>query len=459
MKWLSIPCLGLALTVAAGELSQQDLDQAAELRDNALQNNIAWELLESLTTEVGPRLAGSDADARAVAWAKARLSEMGFDRVWTEPVAIPYWERREETARILSPAPQNLTITALGGSVGTGGSIKAQVVMYPHVDDLKKANGADIAGKIVYLGERMQRFIDGSGYGRIRHNRSDGARIAGDKGALAVLIRSVGTETHRFAHTGMTAYKDAQRRIPAAALANPDADQLERLLQRGPVTLQLKLDVGEEGEAITHNVIAEFKGSKRPDEIVVIGGHLDSWDLGTGVIDDGAGVAITVAAAEQLLRANIRPERTIRVILFAAEEKGLLGASAYVGAHQNDVQQYVMGSESDFGAGRVWSFASNVSQSSLPVVDQIYTVLRPLGIKRGNNMSNGGPDMSPFMDVGMPVMRLEQDGTDYFDYHHTADDTLDKVNPESLSQNVAAWTAWLYLVAQSNTDFRKKSGE
>ncbi|MEQ3697233.1 MAG: M28 family peptidase [Pseudomonadales bacterium] len=457
MKLLPLLCLS-ALMVgcgsdqstpnsAAGALTDEQLRIATELRDEVLTSNVAWEVVEDLTTEVGARMPGTPSDAKGVEWMEQRFRDLGFDKVTLEPVEYPLWERHHEIANVVAPFEQPLAITALGGSVGTDGTLVAPVVYFATIDELQEASDEEVEGKIVFINKRMEKTIDGSGYGPVVAGRSGGAKVAGAKGAVAVLIRSVGTDSDRFAHTGMMRYDENIPKIPAAALSNPDADQVERLLERGALTVSMDISAGFTGTYTGHNVIAEVTGSRWPEEIIVIGGHLDSWDLGTGALDDGAGVAVTTAAAHRLLADDARPGRTIRVVAFANEEQGLIGAYQYAAAHEDEIEQHFLGSESDFGAGRVWRYNTNVSEALLPSFEQIFPILEPLGIERGGLTSGGGPDIIPLQQLGVPVVRLSQDGTDYFDYHHTANDTLDKIDPEALNQNVAAWITMVYLAS------------
>ncbi|MFK7958002.1 MAG: M28 family peptidase [Lysobacterales bacterium] len=454
-----ILALSSQLTVAQNTFDQAVLTQAAELRDRASEASLGIEILESLTTEVGPRMAGSPADARAVSWAQAKFQELGFDRVTLEPVTFPAWRRGIEQARVVSPFAQKLVVTALGGSIATDGELNAKVAHFPTLADLKAAPDNSLKGKIVFISNRMERFRNGMGYGQAVAARSSGAVTAAQKGASAILIRSIGTDKDRLPHTGNMSYSLDVRRIPAAALSNPDADLLVNMVKRGnPVEVGLTLTSRWDGDYTSHNVIGDILGSEKPDEYVVIGGHLDSWDLGTGAIDDGAGCAITMAAASLIGSLDEAPKRTIRVILYANEEQGLYGARAYQQAHLTEMDRHIIGAESDFGAGPIYQFSSRVKPSALALVDQMSQVLAPLGIVRGNNNAGGGPDLVPMRRAGMAVATLHQDGTDYFDYHHTANDTLDKVNPEHLSQNVAAYTVFAYLAAQAPGDFGFRLG-
>ncbi|CAM5257254.1 Carboxypeptidase Q OS=Rhodanobacter lindaniclasticus OX=75310 GN=B1991_11370 PE=4 SV=1 [Rhodanobacter lindaniclasticus] len=303
-------------------------------------------VVTSLTTEVGPRLAGSDADLRARQWALAKFKALGFDKVYSEPVTFPLWQRRSESGAIVAPFPQPLVLTALGYSPATPkGGLTAQVVKFSSLDALKAADPASVKGRIVYVDYRMHRQKDGHDYGMGSAVRTGGAVIAAAKGAAGYLLRSAGTDAHqRIAHTGVTGFRDPAKAIPAAALSNPDADQLDRVLAYGkPVTVRMDLDCGIIGEYTGANVIGEITGRKHPDQVVAIGGHLDSWDPGTGAIDDGAGIAITMAAAKLIGDLPQRPDRTIRVIAFANEEMGLWGSRAYAQKHAGEVGKFVLG--------------------------------------------------------------------------------------------------------------------
>lgn len=438
-------------------LNKTELEQIENVRESALKSSLGYEILESLTTEVGPRMAGSIQDPMAVEWAVKKFKSLEFDKVWKEEVTYDTWKRGVETAKIISPYPQGLHITALGGSVSTAkGGLTADIVHFSHLDNLIEADESEVKGKIVFISNRMERFRNGQGYGAAVGARSKGAVEASKKGALAIIIRSIGTDSHRVPHTGMMRYDDTVKKIPAAALSNPDADQLVRVLNRNK-TVSLHLNIGSyPAEPFTsHNVIGEITGSTLPNELVVIGGHLDSWDLGTGAVDDGAGVALTMAAAALIKKSGVKNKRTIRVVLWANEEQGLLGAKAYAVAHEKELKQHIIGAESDFGAGKIYQFSSLVKDKDLPFMTQMATMLKPLGIEQGDNKASPGPDLIPMYALGMPVFRLSQDGTDYFDLHHTADDTIDKVDPGSLAQNVAAYAVFSLMAAQYEGDLSR----
>ncbi len=470
MRRPALTLLAASLLLAAGAASAADtaipaaaVKTAEQLRDRALHDGTAYAVLKSLTTEVGPRLAGSEADQRARDWAVAKFKALGFDKVYVEPVTYPKWVRRHESGAIVAPFPQHLVLTALGYSPGTpAGGLTAPVVGFDSLAALKAADPATVKGKIVYVGFRMQRHQDGHDYGMGSMVRVAGPVLAAAKGAAGYLLRSAGTDAHqRAAHTGVTGFKPGDKTaIPAAALSNPDADQLERALAYGkPVEVHLDLDCGFDGDYTGANVIGEITGAKHPDQVVAIGGHLDSWDPGTGAIDDGAGIAISMAAAKLIHDLPQRPDRSIRVIAFANEEMGLWGARAYADKHAKEVGKFLLGTDSDLGAGKVYRFSASVKPEARHAIQQIADVLKPLGVAYdAKRPGGGGSDLGAMHAKGMAALTLNQDATRYFDWHHTPNDTLDKVDPAELAQNVAAYAAWTYMAAQADGDFGSAPG-
>jgi Zn-dependent M28 family amino/carboxypeptidase len=425
--------------------------KVAALRDAALGDDVAWDIVEGLTTEVGQRLAGTEAEGRARTWGVAKLKALGFRNVRIEPYQMPVWVRGAETAEIVTPFPQTLRLTALGNSGATpADGLTAPVVVFRDYAAFVAAPAAVVAGRIVYIGNAMEPTQDGSGYGTYGTARFVGPAAAAQKGAAAIVIRSIGTDHHRLPHAGTTTFPAGVTPIPAAALSVPDAEQIERIAARGkPIVMKLVLTPRQTGTHESGNVIAEVPGTDPKAGIVLIGGHLDSWDLGTGAIDDASGVAITTAAAKRLLDGP-RPRRTIRVVWFGAEEVGGLGGAAYAKAHANE--RHAIATESDFGADRVWRYETTLPDSAKPVSDRLAAALAPLGITRGSGAAHGGTDVEPTITQGVGVVDLNQSGLRYFDTHHTPDDTLDRIDPEQLRQNVAAWTAMLAVVANAPED-------
>ncbi len=448
------------------EIPSDALETARELRDEGLKSSHAYSIVKGLTTEVGPRFAGTEQDKRAQEWGVELLTELGFANVRIEEFPLNLWTRGnpgDEVVEISSPFPQPLVALSLGGSAATPeGGIEAEVVFFSNFDALESFDASEdsLSGKIVYVNDRMIAAQTAEGYSPANRKRLNAWRLAEDRGAVGVLIRSVGTSNNRFPHAGvMRIPEDRSPKIPAMALSAPDADQLERINAMGE-TMKVKMQTyaGYRGEVTSGNVIGEIVGSEAPEEIVVIGGHLDTWDNSTGALDDASGIGITVAAAKQILDLPEAPRRTIRVILWGAEEVGLIGARAYAAAREKDgtLANHVIGSESDLGAAPVWRYRTNVAESALPAMAAVARELAPLGILHGNNESSGGPDIFPLKEKGMPVARLEQQGMKMFEFHHTPNDTLDKVVSSELAQNQAAWALWTYLMAELDVDFRGK---
>ncbi|MBB4154126.1 hypothetical protein GGQ80_002036 [Sphingomonas jinjuensis] len=422
--------------------------KVAKLRDAALDDDIAWDIVEGMTTEVGQRLAATEAEARARTWAVAKLKTMGFKNVHVEEFQMPVWLRGTETAEIVAPFPQKLTLVALGNSGATPAQgITAPVVVFKGYGDLASAPAGSLAGKIAYIGNAMEPTQDGSSYGAFGAGRFVGPALAASKGAVATIIKSIGTDHHRNPHTGGTNWPQGVTPIPAAALSVPDAEQLERVAARGkPVTIHLTMTPRFAGQGTSGNVIAEVPGSDPKAGVVLIGGHLDSWDLGTGAIDDASGVAITAAAAKRIMDAG-RPRRTIRVVWFGAEEPGGIGGKDYARVHGGE--RHAIATESDFGADRIWRFETNLSDSAAAVTGRLQSALAPLGIVKGSGVAGDGTDVGPTLALGVGAVDLNQSGLRYFDTHHTPDDVIDRIDKDQLRQNVAAWTTMLAIVADA----------
>lgn len=420
--------------------------RVAALRDRALTDQYAWQVVEGLTTEVGQRLAATEAEERARIWAVARLATLGFSNVRIEPFTMPVWTRGAESAEIISPFPQKLAITALGysGSSGPAG-VTGEVIAFDSVDALRTAPDSAVRGKIAFIDNNMVPTQDGLGYGQFGAPRRQGPTIASLKGAIGIVVRSIGTDYHRNPHTGVQNFTGGAKPIPAGALAIPDSEQLRRILKRGkPVTMHLTLVSERREDGKSGNVVAEIPGRDPKAPILLVGGHLDSWDLGTGAIDDAAGIGIVTAAAKHIMDAG-RPLRTIRVVWFGAEEPGGYGGIAYQKAHS--ANRYAIAGESDFGADRIWRFGTSLSATDPAAYASLTAALAPLGITKFDKAEPDGTDIEPAIAGGAPWISLGQDGMRYFDYHHTPDDTLDKIDPAQLRQNVAAWTTALAILS------------
>jgi carboxypeptidase Q len=429
-------------------LSPEVRKTAEALREKAFSGTKAADWVRGLTDEVGPRLSGSPQDAVGVAWALAKLKELGFSNVHAEKVVVPAWQRGVETGEVTAPVKQRLILAALGGSPATPeGGLEAEVVELASLEELDAKGAAALNGKIVFFNKRMERASETRGYGYAVDVRTKGPSRAARLGAVGVLIRSIGTDHNRLPHTGAVDYVEEVPKIPAAALAIPDAEMLERLIAQGkPVRVRFTLTCGDRPEVESANVIGEIRGSSKPDEIVLLGAHRDSWDLGTGAIDDGAGCGIVIEAARLIGMLPKHPARTIRVCLYANEENGLAGGKAYFKAHQAELDRYAAAIESDSGTDYPVGFAWTAGPSAEPFVKEIAAILAPLG---AGTLSAGGAgaDTGTLKIAGVPMFMVRQDSSRYFDYHHTANDTFDKIDPEGLDRNVAAVAAIAYCAA------------
>lgn len=429
---------------------------AASLVRAATRDRGSFDFVTSLSTDIGQRLAGTPAAIRARNWALNELGRAGLVNVHAEAFPMTAWLRGAETAEVMQKTRQALAVTALGGSVATPpGGITAEIALFRTYAELLAAPVGSLKGKVAVVTQRMIRAEDGGGYRAANPIRRHGPSEAAKRGAVAYLLRSLGTDNHRLPHTGALNYDDAAPRIPAAALSNPDADQLERLAAHGaPVRLKLVLTPSEHPDAQGWNVVGEVEGRDKPDEIVLIGAHLDSWDLGTGATDDGAGDAIVATVGRLLAALPEHPRRTVRVVLFGAEEMNYSGP-AYAAAHKDEAPRIALAAEADFGARKVYAVQLPAAVMKSGFAATLGDVLVPAGAILDNRPSLfGGDDVAGLQALGVPVASLRQNGLDYFDTHHTADDTLDKIDPAELAQAAAAWTALGYLAADCDVDFR-----
>ncbi len=419
--------------------------------DRALDSDtIAYDFVEGITTEVGPRQAGTEAEARGADLGDG-VAETGMvsQNVANEPFEMQTWVPGDmHRAEIVSPFPQPLVIQPLGNSASTGADgITAEVVMFENVAALSAAPAGSLAGKIAYISHSMTVTQDGSQYGFAGPARWVGAGIAAQKGALATVIKSVGTDYHRNPHTGGTGFPEGVTRTPAGALPLPDAENLERMFARAgdrPITMKLTLTPQDLGTTMSGNVVGEIVGRDPSLPPVLIACHLDSWWNAPGAFDDGAGCGIVAAAAKHV-ESYGQPLRTIRVLFAGAEETGLWGSKAYSAAHIDE--PIAVGIESDFGADRIWQFQSNFGTTNPDLYKRIASAVARFGVSPTTIVATGGADLNIVRDQGGALIDLQQDGTRYFDLHHTPDDTLDKIDPVQLRQNVAVYTQVVGILA------------
>jgi carboxypeptidase Q len=411
----------------------------------------AVEVVSSLTTEVGGRLAGSPADKLAVAWAVRTMQARGFSNVHTEPVKVPVWQRGAEAAAIVLPVPHVLAITTLGWSGKTPSEgVVADVVRFDSLDALKSADPKSTAAKIVFLDVRMHAHGDSSGYGEAVVARAIGPEEASKKGAAAVVIRSIGSDDSRFPHTGMMHHgKEAATTLPAGAISNADADLLERVLDaHGSARLSLNLQPRWLPDAESANVVGDIVGRERPTETVLLGAHLDSWDLAEGAIDDGAGCGIVLEAGRAIGALAAKPRRTVRVVLFAAEENSLAGATQYAKAHAPEVGSMVAAAEADAGTGSVVRVLLP-GAARLPMLNEALALLH---VELADGTGTGEADITPLYALGVPMVGLRQDPARYFDTHHTAADTFARIDPKALTQAAAAFATVAWTLAEADGD-------
>jgi hypothetical protein len=442
------------LAQTGAPFTESDLAQAKHLRELALKDGQAYALVDSLVREIGPRPAGSPAYDRAVQWALARFQRLGFSDVRAEPVALQMWRRAPTAVELVEPEARALVAVALGNSVGTQGRpVEAEIAYYPDFEALKSDTSDRALGRIVFIDQRMQRTRDESGYGHAVRARTAGAVEAARRGAVAHVIRSIGTDHDAVAHTGLMRYDPHVPKIPSLAVSIPDAERLAAFHAAGrPIRLRVTMGDTARESATAHNVIAEVPGTELANEVVLLGAHLDSWDIAPGALDDGAGVGIVIAAARQLLAPGARPRRTVRVVLFANEENGVDGAKAYA-ARYKDVRHQLVG-ESDLGADRILRLRMQTGPQAAPAVAAIADLLRPLGIEPLAGEASPSPDASVVSDLlKCPAIELSQDASRYFDVHHTGNDTMERIDPATLPQNVAAWSVVAWLAAQSRVPF------
>jgi Zn-dependent M28 family amino/carboxypeptidase len=442
---------GSAAPVSA-TIADRYREAAAKILGAARADRGAYVKLSELTDKIGHRLAGSPELDRAVAWAAQAMKDDGLD-VHTEKVMVPHWQRGAEDGALTAPIARPLTLIGLGGTVATPkGGITAPVVV---VHDWKEldAKKDKIPGAIVVYDVAMPGFSEehGSGYGEIVPFRSSGAARAAKLGAVAALVRSVTAHSLRTPHTGAMSYEDGVPKIPAAAITVEDAELIDRLAAKGPVNVRLHLESQVLPDAESANVIGELRGRDKPDEVVVIGGHLDSWDVGQGAHDDGAGCVTMMQAVRMLKQLGLVPRRTIRVVLFTNEENGLRGGKGYATQHADELANHVLAVEADSGgfSPRGFSVGHKDPGAAGRVrarVADLASLVRSLGVTHIGD-GHGGADISPLTPAGVPQIGLEVDNRTYFDVHHTEADTLDKVDPVQLAEDVAVIAVLAYVVA------------
>ena len=415
---------------------------AGKLIAAANADQFAWDRLAELTDTYGQRLSGSDNLTRAIAWAVETMKKDGFDSVRTERVMIPRWVRGSESLEIVNPPHHVIPMLGLGGSIATpAGGIEADVMVVTSGDELVKRS-AEAKGRIVLFN------VPYTNYGETVTYRSGGASMAARHGAVAMLVRAVGPMGHRTPHTGGMSYAGDVAKIPAAAIAVEDAQRIHRLVSRGvPVRMRLTMEAKFEADVESFNVIGELRGTGKPQEIVLVGCHFDSWDPGTGASDDAVGCIVTWEAARLMKKLNIRPRRTVRVVLFTNEENGLRGGNAYRDAHAEEAANHVFALESDSGVFAPARLGFSGSDAARKIIAEIATLLTSIGMQ-DVVPGGGGADIGPIAALGkVPMMAYAGDPTRYFTIHHTPADTVDRIDPQEVSKAAAAIATMVYVIA------------
>jgi len=418
-------------------------ESATRLIQAATSDDFAWRRLAELTDTYGHRLSGSENLERAIEWAVDTMVSDGLENVRAETVMVPRWVRGSERAEIVASPQQELTILGLGGSIGTPPEgIEADVIVVQSFAELR-ARRADVPGRIILFNVRFTTYRDSVIF------RTDGAHVASQFGAVAALVRSVGPTGLRTPHTGSLQYKPGAPPIPAAAVAAEDADRIARLKERGiPVRVRLTMEARVEADVASANVIGEIRGRERPEEVVLLGGHLDSWDVGTGASDDGVGCIVTWEAARLMMSLDLRPRRTLRIVLWTNEENGLRGATEYAARYAEHAADHVLAVESDSGVFAPARIGFSGSDAAHSVVRDIGTLLTPLGLEQIDG-GGGGADIAPIAQAGnVPMLAFLGNPNRYFSIHHTPADTVERIAAEEVSKAAAALAVIAYVVAE-----------
>ncbi|MFY9556925.1 MAG: M20/M25/M40 family metallo-hydrolase [Blastocatellia bacterium] len=439
--------------------SPQLLGELKQVLNAALSSNYAYAQVAHLCNNIGPRLSGSAQAEQAVEYVATQMRSLGLT-VALEKVMVPHWVRGAESGELVQfsgQAPgttQKIVLTALGGSVATPSEgMTAEVVVVDTFEQLASLRREKIAGKIVLFNSRFDKQMAAQGfaldaYGQAVVYRGAGPSAAARLGAVASLVRSVGSGDYRLPHTGALRYAEDAPKIPAAAVTSEDADLIAYLSSQGSVRIHITLTPRTLPDVQSYNVIADIKGTEHPEQVIIVSGHLDSWDLGTGALDDGAGVAVAMGIAQIIKGLRLRPKRTIRVIAWMNEENGLMGGRTYAQDHQAELANHIAAMESDLGAGHPVGFSVHASSKAVEMLQPVANLLQAsgAGIIRQSGDAEGA-DISPLDAAGVPTLAPIQDNRIYFNYHHTAADTLDKVVPRELAENTAVMAVLAYAIA------------
>lgn len=428
-------------SIALGEIAKKHKKNADLIINRSMADSQGYDRLGEMLDTFGPRLSGSTNLEKTLEWIKDEMARDGLDNVHGEDVMVPKWVRGKESATMTSPWEKELDILGLGGSVGTGTKgVKGEVLVVSSFDDLK-AKSSMAKGKIILYN------VPFTTYGETVQYRYRGASEAAKVGGIASLVRSVGPYSMNTPHTGTSAYEDGVKKIPHAAITLEDAAMMGRMSARGlTIKVSLYMEAKSFGDVLSQNVMGEIVGSEYPDEVIVLGGHIDSWDAGQGAHDDGGGCVAAWQAVKLIKDLGLKPKRTIRAVMWTNEENGLRGGEAYRDEHFNQLDNYILAMESDAGVFKPSGFGFTGSDEAFKMLQDIGTLLKRIEsgvITKGG----GGADIGPIMREGVPGMGLKVDGSKYFWYHHTEADTFDKVDKDEFNRCVATMAVMAYVVA------------
>lgn len=433
-------------------ISAQDSTMIRAIYDEALLSGESYENLRQLCKDVGPRLSGSTGAQMAVEWSEAKMKSYGFDRVYLQEIKVPHWERGTKESAWFRTADGQLTkvhILALGGSIGTNGMMEAEVIEFKNLEELKKAKASKIKDKIVFLNQAMDaaQISTFKAYGACYAIRGNGAVEAGKLGAKAVIIRSLGLPQDIHPHTGSMHYEDSVARIPAGALSTQDANDLSAALAKGKVNFVFEMDCRVYPDATSYNVIAEIRGTEKPEEIIVFGGHLDSWDAGEGAHDDGAGVIHCLEALRILKELNYKPKHTLRVVFFMNEENGNMGGKSYASLAKAAGEKHIAALESDRGGFVPRGFGVDGSDAQVAFLQTFAPLYKNYDLHVFEK-GYGGVDIGPLKEQypGIPLFGFVPDSQRYFDYHHAPSDVFENVNRRELELGAAAISSFIYAL-------------
>jgi carboxypeptidase Q len=434
--------VAVMLSQSFGEsIKSKYVDTSLKIISKSLTDSTAYNRLGYMCDTFGPRLSGSKNLENAINWILKEMNSDGLENVRGEKVAVPTWIRGKESATLLSPFKKELSMLGLGGSIATPrGGLKAEVIVVNDWDELESRSN-EVPGKIVLFNAPF------TSYGETVAYRYSGASAAAKHGAVASLIRSIGPWSMNTPHTGVMAYNDDVQKIPNAALTMEDAMMLSRIHDRGnKIIVKLDMNARMVADRWSHNVLGEIKGSIYPEEVVVVGGHIDSWDVGQGAHDDGGACIASWEVLRLIKELGLKPKRTIRCVMWTNEENGGKGNKGYRDMHLDEMDKHVLAIESDGGVFSPKGFGFSGNDSARKIVEEIHELMKPIG---ANTISDGGraADVAPLNDEGVPVMSLKVDGSKYFWYHHTNADTFDKIDFNEFNRCIAAMAIMAYVVA------------